>query len=747
MREATRYRDQDAPFPRADDPLHHRQALFASFLFLLIFGTYTTLQAYSYRHWAPPGMLDPETARLSVAISAMTLVLMAAYIAVNGLMRTEGPRRGRLYRQTTLFMLTTLMCVWLIHMHFNGSQNTVGYYNIPVTALAASWYLSWREGLFFFLLGNLGLAVIVSLEHQGLLPYAPLLLPYNDASSLFLHWQIIAGNLVSYLATAIFFFTALYFFQRRLERRDRQLLATHRILEDEVRERRAVAEGLRRSEERYAAAEAIGQFGHWEIDLVEESSVWSEGACRILGVDPSRPQGTYGAFLDLVHPADRKLLKRALQGAASGEAPIHLEYRIIRQDGDVRFIRSVAEQRFDAGGKPVRVVGMLHDVTERKRMEQELQSAQRIESLGVLAGGIAHDFRNLLTPILANLSIVRTYGKLDEELTEVLTDAENACIRANRLTDQLLTFSRGGAPVTRPGSIGRLLRDTVRFALSGSNVTCRYSLPEDLWTVEMDEAQIGQVIHNVTLNADQAMPDGGTVRVRAANVTVTTGDSLPLEAGPYVRVSISDQGIGIPERQLPKVFDPFYSTKEKGSGLGLSISFTIVKRHRGTILVESQPGVGTVFHIYLPASEKALPAEEQTRPRSLRGEGRILLIDDEQAVRRSASKLLSLLGYEVESAENGKEGLTRYVEARESGNPFRAVIMDLTIPGGMGGQEAIRRLRETDPDARVIVSSGYSDDPIMAGYRDHGFDAALVKPYTIHQLAEVVHTVVVQGSA
>ena len=328
------------------------------------------------------------------------------------------------------------------------------------------------------------------------------------------------------------------------------------------------------------------------------------------------------------------------------------------------------------------------------------------------------------------------------EIDEMLTEAEEATSRARGLTQQLLTFSRGGAPVKKPASMSRLLRDTVKFALSGSNVRGEYSTGESLWPCEIDEGQIGQVIHNIVINADQAMPEGGTIKISAANVWIDQKDSLPLEEGRYVKISITDQGIGIPGRHLPKIFDPFYTTKEKGSGLGLSTSFTIAKRHDGTIQVESEPGVGATFHVYLPASERDPGVGETGRGRPLRGKGKILVVDDDEGVRRSAGMGLKRLGYQVEVAKDGAEGVGIYEEAIKGKRPFDAVIMDLTIPGGIGGKEGIRKLKRIDPDARVIVSSGYSEDPVMSEFREHGFVGVVQKPYKIEDLGQILNEVI-----
>ncbi|MGW8180411.1 MAG: hybrid sensor histidine kinase/response regulator, partial [bacterium] len=413
-----------------------------------------------------------------------------------------------------------------------------------------------------------------------------------------------------------------------------------------------------------------------------------------------------------------------------------VEIKVLRSDGTEVSVEMLA-QIVQIKGVPL-AQGVFRDITERRKMEAEAARVQRLESLGILAGGMAHDFNNILTPILTNLSMARAYGDLDGETDEMLAEAEKATSRAKGLTQQLLTFSRGGAPVRRPTSISKLLSDTAKFALSGSNVKGEYSFREDLWPCEVDEGQIGQVIHNMVLNADQAMPEGGIIKIRAENVVIGQEEDLPIRDGGYVRISVADQGIGIPERHLSKIFDPFYTTKERGSGLGLSTSFAIVKRHGGTIRVESELGVGTTFNVYLPASEREACVRKRERRKPLRGEGRILVVDDDEDVRRSAGNALERLGYRVEFAEDGAEGIGIYKTAIEGNRHFDAVIMDLTIPGGMGGKEAMRELKRIDPDAIVIVASGYSGDPVMSEFMEYGFVDVIQKPYKIEDLGEVL---------
>jgi two-component system, cell cycle sensor histidine kinase and response regulator CckA len=378
------------------------------------------------------------------------------------------------------------------------------------------------------------------------------------------------------------------------------------------------------------------------------------------------------------------------------------------------------------------------DISDRKRMEEEILKVQRLDSMAVLAGGIAHDFNNLLTAILSCVSVLRRNERLEAHEKNLLVQAETASLRARNLVQQILTFAKGGAPIRTTFSMEKLLRETAEFALSGSRTRCDYEIPADLRPVFADEGQTRQVLHNLILNADQSMPEGGRIRVRAQNVTLSEDAALKRKGGEFVRVSIQDQGCGIPERERSRIYDPFFTTKEKGRGLGLSTAFTIVSRHEGRIQETSEVGVGSTFHVYFPASTEPLPRPRVSRiPRS-RGQGRILIVDDEAIIRESAEAILTRLGFEVAQARDGAEGIRKYEEAMAEKKPFDAVIMDLTIPGGMGGQKAVGELKRIDPAARVIVSSGYSQDPVMSRFRDYGFSGVLPKPYKIVELEGVL---------
>ncbi len=415
------------------------------------------------------------------------------------------------------------------------------------------------------------------------------------------------------------------------------------------------------------------------------------------------------------------------------------EVPLLTASGEIRTASTIVSCLCDQAGERIGSVGINRDITVDKKLEAEMIKAQKLESLGVLAGGIAHDFNNLLMGILGNISLARL-GSTD--VSAVLAQAEKACLRAQDLTRQLLTFARGGAPVKKVVDLGPLLEETARFALRGSAATCEFSLPPDLWPVSADSGQISQVAHNLLLNAVQAMPQAGVVRVQAENRVVTARSADPLLApGRYARVSVSDPGVGIPAEILGSVFDPFFSTKPRGTGLGLAVCYSIIKNHGGRLTVESRPGRGSTFSFFLPASPEASVPEEPWLPFPVSGRGRILLIDDEELVAVAVGRMLERLGYSSEWAHDGREGVEIYAREREAGRPFDAAIVDLTIPGGMGGREAIVALRKLDPDIKAVVSSGYSNDPILADYGKYGFRAALAKPFTIHVLGRVMGNV------
>ena len=391
-------------------------------------------------------------------------------------------------------------------------------------------------------------------------------------------------------------------------------------------------------------------------------------------------------------------------------------------------------------GQPIAIANISRDISLRKKMEEEMARAEKLDSIGILAGGIAHDINNLLTVIFGNITLSKMYANREGEVYKRLEEAERAALRARDVTRQLLTFSKGGAPVKKVTSIKELATESAGFALRGSNVKCEFSFPDDLWHVEADEGQLSQVFNNLIINAAHAMPEGGTIQVGCENVIVDRNDLSP-GMRKFVSISIMDHGIGIPKEHLSKIFDPYFTTKQKGSGLGLSTAYSIVKKHGGGLSVESELGIGTTFQICLPAEEGAVPSHKAEEERFATGKGRILVMDDEEAVRDVAREMLESFGYTVTLARDGTDAIAIYRQAMATGEPFDSVLMDLTIPGGMGGQEALKRIQEIDPGVKAIVCSGYSNDLIMSSYRAYGFRGVVQKPYSLKQLSNSINDV------
>jgi PAS domain S-box-containing protein len=383
----------------------------------------------------------------------------------------------------------------------------------------------------------------------------------------------------------------------------------------------------------------------------------------------------------------------------------------------------------------------IRDISERKRFEYELLKSEKLDSIGMLAGGIAHDFNNILTAILGYLSLSKMDAEHGSELFRQLENAERATVRAKDLTQQLLTFSKGGVPVKTLTSVKEIIKDSANFALRGSKVKCELELADDLWVIEADEGQISQAINNLTMNAQQAMPAGGIMSITSENVLVHDKDNLPLQEGKYVNITVSDSGHGIPKKLFSKIFDPYFTTKQKGSGLGLAVVYSIIKNHGGYINVESELGAGTTFTIYLPASPQHMQKKKVLADKIFTGKGRILVMDDNKMVRDVLGDILKYLGYNVDFSKDGAEAFEIYRIALESEQPFDVVIMDLTVPGGMGGKETLQELLAIDPKVKAIVSSGYSTDPVMAHYKEYGFIDVITKPYKSTEISEKIHRI------
>ncbi len=412
---------------------------------------------------------------------------------------------------------------------------------------------------------------------------------------------------------------------------------------------------------------------------------------------------------------------------------------VVARDGVQRCVELSAAPIRARKNLKLGTVLVLRDVTERQFLEEERHKAEKLESIGIAAGGIAHDFNNLLTAVIGNLSL--SLMGAEGQVKDRIEASKNAALRAQDLARQLLTFAKGGAPIKRTASLRQLLLDTVGFSLSGTNIRSAFTLPEDLWPADIDAGQISQVISNLAVNAVQVMERGGTLFVSGENVTLDDHNAPPtLEPGRYVRIKVRDEGPGIPEEIQKKIFDPYFTTKPTGNGLGLATSYSIVKNHDGFIGVESTPGQGATFFVYLPASDKEVePASAAKKPAPIvRKTGRILVLDDEEIICELISYTLNSLGYSVTPSYNAETTLRLYKEAMEAGKPFDLVIMDLTIPGGMGGREAIQELRKIDPNVKALVSSGYAMDPIMTQCRDYGFCGSIPKPFDLNLLESTV---------
>jgi|GEM_PF-3343684 len=525
-----------------------------------------------------------------------------------------------------------------------------------------------------------------------------------------------------------------------VQERTRELTDSNVSLQAEIIERTRIEQELRKSEERYkvlveSATDAI-------FTLSEDGNFLSVNrtAARAMG---TTQQVLVGKNLrDVFPPEEADWRLASIHEVFNKTHPPGEFESVMRTSSGNRWYSTTLSPITNTDGKVVFVLGISRDVTEKRQVEEELQKSSKLESVGLLAGGIAHDFNNILTALFSHLSTARLMTKPGDRLYDIIVEAEKASSRARSLTHQLLTFSKGGAPLRKSVDLAALLSDSIDFVLSGSNVKCEQTIAQDLWPADIDAGQINQVINNLIINARQAMPDGGTIELQVENKVVAGDRNLPLREGRYLKLSIRDHGTGISKKNLSKIFDPYFTTKEKGSGLGLSSSYSISKQHNGYLEVESEEGVGSTFRVYLPASKQDPSSLERAAEKPLHGGGRIILMDDDESIRDSVGELIRFLGYEVTPAKDGTEAIELYRRASETEQPFDALIMDLTIPGGMGGKEAIKKLIEIDPRVRAIVSSGYSNDPVMADFRKYGFRGVVGKPYNVEELSSTLQKII-----
>ena len=508
------------------------------------------------------------------------------------------------------------------------------------------------------------------------------------------------------------------------------LLAGYAI---DITEQKKVEEALRESERRYRIIFEKSPLGVIRYDCEGTILDFNDKFVEIMGSSREKLLGFNTARQST--PLVRQTLKKAL----AGERTSFEEHYTSITGGKTSYIRGICNP-VKPGHSPTDVIATVEDITEQKSHEREQHKIEKIESLGILAGGIAHDFNNILSGIMGNVSFARVLVDPDHKACKYLAQAEAASKRAAKLAQQLLTFAKGGEPQKKIFSLQHLLQDNVSLMLRGSNVKAALEVPENLQAVEADDGQIGQVLDNMIINAIHAMQEGGTLYSSAANVMISAPNNLGLTAGSYVKIILQDEGCGILQSDLGKIFDPYFTTKKSGTGLGLASAYSIISRHNGTITVDSEFGRGTVFTIFLPSigtrhSDKQI---DETQEKNMHHSGNILLMDDEVMILEVAQQMLIHLGYDATTVKSGEEAVALYNSSADSGNPFDAVIMDLTIPGGLGGKQAARQILERHPSACLIVSSGYSNDPIMANYREYGFKAAIAKPYNMTEFEQVL---------
>jgi PAS domain S-box-containing protein len=627
--------------------------------------------------------------------------------------------------------------------HFGGLARpligtTATYFVLNTGLVAAAIALStrqsllriWREDFLFSatsftVVGMAGgaAAVVIARGHQwaALLALAPVYLAYST-------YSVFAGRLESE--------------RRHLAALDRQHDEAVAALQAARRSERALAE----EKERLAVTlRSIGD-GVIASDLNGTILLINNVAEALTGWPRDeaigRPLESVFQSVDLETRKRRDDTIRAM-GASGGMRHSSL---LVARDLAERPIEACATPLRDVEGSTVGMVLAFRDISDALRAQEQQANAGRLASLGLLAGGIAHDFNNILMAIMGNISMVRATTLQGEATSAALVEAEQACVRGRQITWQLLTFSKGTVPVRKSVNVPRVLDEAAALALRGSHVTCAFDLSPDLWSVEADDTQLVQVFTNLLINAQEAMPHGGVVAVRGENVVELQRRSehgLNVEAGAYIRITAIDHGIGIPKEHIPRIFDPYFSTKQRGSGLGLATVFSIVKNHGGFVAVASELGRGTAITVHFPAARTvARQAAPVAALSARRGRPRVLVMDDEASIRTATANMLEFLGYDTEVVDSGTVAVERFKRAREAGCPFDAVLLDLEVPGALGGREAIAHLTGLDPEVRAIVVSGYAQESVMSAYREYGFAAAMAKPYTLQDLQATLETVI-----
>ncbi len=527
-----------------------------------------------------------------------------------------------------------------------------------------------------------------------------------------------------------------------------------RDLRDTERLRREIDE-RRRVEERLSAT----------LRAVADGIVASDVAGRVVLMNPVAERLTGWSERDAVGCTLQEVLALwDVQTQARVEDPLVLasapsepggpaaDVLVGPEDGPRRLATCIASSMRNPDGSNAGFVLVLRDVTVARQVEDELQKASKLESVGLLAGGIAHDFNNILTAMLGYVEMARMDLPDDSDVVRKLVEAESAGRRARDLTQKLLTFARGGAPVLKSTDVGRVISESVSLLSGSKTARCEVRIDPATWPALADEGQLYQALSNLLLNAFQAMPAGGRVTVSADNVDARAafGEAgVTIPAGRWVRMTVEDQGVGIAREHLPRVFDPFFTTRPNGTGLGLSTTYSIVRKHAGRLTMESEPGRGTTVRLYFPTSEEPAARPPGKPPaqmaRAIAG-CRVLVMDDQPAVLGVAREMLAAFSCHAHVCADGAQAVRSYREALAGGSRFAAVILDCVVPGGMGGAEAARQILALDPGARIVISSGYVDQPVLVDYGAHGFVGVLHKPYRLDTLGKVIEDAIAGGT-
>lgn len=512
----------------------------------------------------------------------------------------------------------------------------------------------------------------------------------------------------------------------------------------DITERKRIEDELRESEDKFrltfnCSPDAIN------INRLEDGLYVdvNEGFSRITGFTRDEVIGKTSLELNIwADSTNRNLLVQELKDKGFHE---NFETKFRKKNGKL-LTGLMSAKIITLKGVPY-IISITRDISERKQYETELLKIEKLESLGILAGGIAHDFNNILTGVIGNISLASTHLNATHESAKPLAAAEKAALRAGEMAHQLLTFARGGEPIKKVVSPRHIVEEALSLVLHGSNVKENVDIPNSIYAFEADEGQISQVFHNIIINATHAMPTGGTLTVIGRNETLTDHNTLSLPPGEYLHLIFVDQGCGIPGDDITKIFDPYFTTKSTGNGLGLASAYSIITKHGGHINVSSVVGEGTTFTIYLPSIGETYSKDQanfSSQEHNTQIGNSVLVMDDNEVVREIAESMLNHLGYKVTTCVDGDEAIELYKQAFKSDTPFYAVIMDLTIPGGLGGKQAAEKILAEFPEAFLIVSSGYSNDSIMSHYNDHGFIAAINKPYSINEFKTVLNSLPTQ---